>query len=197
MTTSSTAYLTWMRAGTERLLGIVDGLEEPRFAEPSSLPGWTIGHLVAHVHYNACALGRLASWAATGVETPMYAGAEQREREISTGAALPPAELKELVRESAARLDSLLSALTDEQWTSHVVTAQGRTVSAEEIPWLRVREVVVHGVDLAGDTWEQWPEELLEALVREIVEQRLARGQAAVLAGVLTGRSSGPLPPWL
>lgn len=197
MTASSTAYLTWMRAGTERLLEIVDGLEEPRFAEASSLPGWTIGHLVAHVHFNARALGRLASWAATGVETPMYDGAGQREREIATGATLPPAVLKELVRESAAELDGLLSALTDEQWTSHVVTAQGRTVSAEEIPWLRVREVVVHGVDLDGDSWERWPEEVLRALVFEIVEQRLVRGQAPALAGVLTGRSPGPLPPWL
>ncbi|RSN27177.1 hypothetical protein DMC61_25285 [Amycolatopsis sp. WAC 04169] len=184
-----------MRAGTGRLLGIVDRLAEPRFAEPSPLPGWAVGHLVAHLHYNACALGRLASWAATGVESPMYDGAGQREREISTGAALPPAELKDLVRESAAELDGLLSALTGEQWERQVVTAQGRTVSAEEIPWLRVREVVVHGVDLGG-TWE-WPEELLRALVFEIVEQRLARGQAAALAGVLTGRSRESLPPWL
>ncbi|AGM08798.1 maleylpyruvate isomerase N-terminal domain-containing protein [Amycolatopsis keratiniphila] len=195
MTASSATYLEWMRAGTERLLGIVDGLAEPRFAEPSPLPGWTVGHLVAHLHYNACALGRLASWAATGVESPMYDGAGQREREISTGAALPPAELKDLVRESAAELDGLLSALTDKQWARQVVTAQGRTVSAEEIPWLRVREVVVHGVDLGG-TWE-WPEELLRALDFEIVEQRLARGQAAALAGVLTGRSRESLPPWL
>nr|WP_246481678.1 maleylpyruvate isomerase N-terminal domain-containing protein [Amycolatopsis umgeniensis] len=189
--------MTWMRAGTERLLEIVDGLEEPRFAEPSPLPGWTIGHLVAHLHFNARALGRLASWAATGVETPMYDGAGQREQEISAGATLRPVVLKGLVRESAAELDGLLSALTDEQWSSSVVTAQGRTVSAEEIPWLRVREVVVHGADLDGDTWAQWPEELLRALVVEIVEQRFARGQAAALAGVLTGRSPAPLPPWL
>lgn len=196
---SRTAYLTWMRAGTDRLLETVGRLEPSRFAEPSPLPGWTIGHLVAHLHYNACALARLASWAATGVRNPMYADAEQREQEISAGATLPPAVLKELVRESAAELDRLLSALTDGQWASEVVTAQGRTVSAGEIPWLRVREVVVHGVDLAGDSWDQVPEELLRALVFEIVDQRLSRGQAAALAGVLTGRSpaGGSLPPWL
>ena len=44
-------------------------------------------HVVAHVHYNARALGRLVQWATTGTENRMYASPEQRASEIEAGAA--------------------------------------------------------------------------------------------------------------
>ena len=63
--------LPWMGAGTEFLLRAVGALPDDALALPSRLPGWTRAHVVAHVARNAEALGRLARWAATGVETPM------------------------------------------------------------------------------------------------------------------------------
>ena len=38
-----------------------------------------------------------------------------------------------------------MAALSDEQWQAPVLTAQGRTVPATEVPWRRAREVYVHG----------------------------------------------------
>ena len=43
-------------------------------------PGWSRRHVVAHVGYNARALTRLVEWAKTGIETPMYASADQSGR---------------------------------------------------------------------------------------------------------------------
>ena len=50
------------------------------------LPDWTRRHVIAHVGYNARAIARLVEWAATGVETPMYASPEARNHEIDFGA---------------------------------------------------------------------------------------------------------------
>ncbi|QXJ23436.1 maleylpyruvate isomerase N-terminal domain-containing protein [Actinomadura graeca] len=186
-----------MEEGTERFLEAVDDRD---FGAPSRLPGWSVAHVVAHVHYNAQALTRLARWAATGVESRMYDSPRQRAAEIETGARLPARTLRELVRSSAVELEAALASLSDENWRAEVVTAQGRTVPATEIPWLRVREVVVHTVDLdERHTFDVFPEPLVEALVSSAVRNRLTRGEGPVLALLLTGRATGdvPLPPWL
>lgn len=64
--------LPWMGAGTEFLLRAVGALPDDALADPSRLPGWTRAHVVGHLARNADALTRLATWARTGVETPMY-----------------------------------------------------------------------------------------------------------------------------
>ena len=63
-----------------------------------------------------------------------------------------------------------------------MVTAQGRTVAATEIPWMRTREVAVHAVDLAaGVDFEDLPEELCLALITDISRLRSARGRDPAL----------------
>lgn len=63
--------------------------------------------------------------------------------------------------------------MDDNQWASRVLTAQGRTVAATEIPWLRSREVWVHAVDLGGGIdFTALPADLLTALCDDIVTKR-------------------------
>ncbi|MBD3008267.1 maleylpyruvate isomerase N-terminal domain-containing protein [Streptomyces sp. 5-10] len=64
------------------------------FARPSALPGWSRAHLVAHVARDADALVNLLNWARTGVETSMYASADQRAREIEEDARRRPEDLR-------------------------------------------------------------------------------------------------------
>lgn len=145
--------------------------------------------MVGHVHHNAEALPNLASWARTGVEIPMYDSREQRDADITATAALPQEQLRELVTRSAAALARDLDALTWEDWKRQVVTATGRTVPATEIVWIRGREVGIHAVDLGtGACFEDMEEQLLEALVHDVVGLRLRRGEGATLAAWLTGR---------
>lgn len=169
----------WAGEGTTLLLAGLDRLTDADLDEPSALAGWTRRHLLAHVAANAEALGRLVSWARTGVESRMYASAEQRAADIEAGATR--ADLREWVRESAATLAADLAALR--AWDAEVVTAQGRTVPAREIPWMRARETCVHAVDLrAGTTFEDLPPAFLAALLDDVARWRGARpGPALVL----------------
>lgn len=180
----------WMDHGTKLFLAAVDELPDSEFSASSLLPGWSRAHVVAHVHFNAEALRRLAHWASSGERTPMYAGAEQRAAEIERGADMSPQSLRELLRGSATALAADLDALPADAQAHSVVTAQGRTVPAAEIPWLRAREVLVHTVDLrTGVGFADLPEDFTRALVAEVAAKRCAAGEAAALASWLTGRT--------
>ncbi|WAM11888.1 maleylpyruvate isomerase family mycothiol-dependent enzyme [Rhodococcus sp. JS3073] len=134
------------------------------------LSGWSRRHLVAHVGYNAAALCRLLDWAASGVQTPMYASAEQRGREIAEGATLSAAALRNLFDHTVARLDEKWRTLPASAWDAQVRTAQGRTVPASETAWMRTREVWIHAVDLGnGGRFGDFPDIVLESLLTDIV----------------------------
>lgn len=77
-----------MRQGTTCLLAVVDNVTDDMLRMPSALPGWTRAHVVGHLARNAEALTRLANWADSGVETPMYTSREQRAVEIEEAANL-------------------------------------------------------------------------------------------------------------
>ncbi|HEY3685590.1 MAG TPA: maleylpyruvate isomerase family mycothiol-dependent enzyme [Streptosporangiaceae bacterium] len=165
--------LTWAADGGDAFHRALGTLGDDAFARPCTLPGWTLGHLVAHVAYNAEALRRLAHWARTGERTPMYASADARNAEIEQGAALPPRELRALSRDADAALRADLAALPDEAWSAEVVTAQGRTVPASEVPWMRTREAWIHAVDLAaGVGFADIPAPAADRLVSEITDRR-------------------------
>jgi maleylpyruvate isomerase len=81
-----------------------------------------------------------------------------------------------------------------------VVTAQGRTVPATEIPWMRAREVCVHAVDLgAGITFGDLPADFTAALLADVVRKRAGAGEGPELAAWLTGRvpAAPKLAAWL
>ncbi|NLE72900.1 MAG: maleylpyruvate isomerase family mycothiol-dependent enzyme [Actinomycetales bacterium] len=137
---------------------------------PSLVPGWTRRHVVAHVGLNARALTRLTEWAATGVETPMYASPEQRDEEIEFAATLPARALRHLSAHAAVHLDVEWRDLPEEAWDATVRTAQGRLVPARETVWMRTREVWVHAVDLDhGASFRQFPPELVDRLLADVV----------------------------
>lgn len=173
----------WMAEGTSLLFAVVSGLGEEGFAAATLLPGWTRRHLVAHVAANADALGNLVRWAATGVETPMYASAEERAAGIAKGTTMSACALDSWLHTSAERLAEAIDRLTEEQWRREVRTAQGRLVPATEIPWMRAREVMVHAVDLdRGIGFADLPDAFLLALGHDI---RGKRGDVPPIEGPL------------
>ncbi|MET8307104.1 maleylpyruvate isomerase N-terminal domain-containing protein [Micromonospora sp. NPDC005173] len=176
--------LKWVEHGTELFATQVAALDEQAMTEPSALPGWTRKHLVAHVAGNADALGNLVRWARTGERTPMYSSMDQRNADIESGPQLSAARLAAWTNGSARDLAVAMDALTTDQWRAEVVTAQGRSVAATEIPWLRAREICVHAVDLGtGLTFADLPDGFLSALVEDIQAKR-----------GLVGVPDGPLP---
>jgi maleylpyruvate isomerase len=161
--------LPWMGAGTALLLRAVDALPDDALADPSTLPGWSRAHVVGHVARNAEALTRLATWARTGVESPMYASAEQRAEEIEKSAKATPETLRRELADTADTLDSALAALDGDMWQAQVRTALGRAIPATELPWMRVREVWLHAVDLdAGVRMDDLPPEVVDSLLDDV-----------------------------
>jgi maleylpyruvate isomerase len=161
--------LPWMRAGTELVLGAVTGLSDAELVAPSALPGWSRAHVVAHLSRNAEALVRLVYWADTGEVTPMYPDPESRAADIEATAKEPPDVLRRELVDTAALLDERISALDDRGLAAPVRSALGREMPAVEIPWMRIREVWLHAVDLdAGITTARFPQPLLVELLDDV-----------------------------
>lgn len=187
MSRDPAAALAWMQDGTALFGKALESLDDAALAQAGTLPGWTGAHVVAHVAANAEALRNLARWARTGEETPMYSSPEQRDTGIRAGARRPAAELREWVAASAARLAESLAELTGDQWQHEVRTAQGRTVPATEIPWMRSREVMVHAVDLGGVvTFADLPAGFEAALLDDIAARRSSSPEGPALELVAT-----------
>lgn len=166
MTPPLARLLAWQDEGTARIESTVAGLPDTRLAEPCGLPGWQRRHLLAHLARNADALVNLLTWAATGVPTPMYTDTDQRARDIDTGAAQPPAVLRQDLLAADERYRDAVAALPEPNWAVRVRSAQGRDIPAAEVPWLRVRELWVHLVDLeCGSTLADLPPDLVTALL--------------------------------
>jgi maleylpyruvate isomerase len=179
--------MAWMADGTGRLLADLAGLPDSALAAPVALPGWTRRYLLSHVAANAGALRNLVHWARTGEERRMYASNEQRDADIATGARLPAAGLRAWIDSSAQALSADLDAMPGQAWDAKVITAQGLTRSAGEIPWMRVREVYVHAIDLgAGTRWTDLPAGFLTALLDDVSARRSSQGGGPALAVAAT-----------
>ncbi|QRE83349.1 maleylpyruvate isomerase family mycothiol-dependent enzyme [Rhodococcus ruber] len=178
------------RRGTAYFSQRLAELTDDELDTPTALEGWTRKHLVAHVGYNAAALCRLMDWAATGVETPMYASTEQRAQEIAEGATLNAAALRNLFAHTVARLDEKWRHLPESAWQAQVRTAQGRMVPAEETAWMRTREVWIHAVDLGnGARFGDFPPVVLDSLLDDIVGMWRKKDLGAGLVLEVQGRA--------
>ncbi|MFJ7767031.1 maleylpyruvate isomerase family mycothiol-dependent enzyme [Streptomyces sp. NPDC097107] len=147
--------LASVRDATERLLTAVGKLDDASVTESSRLPGWTRGHVLAHLARNADALVNVFEG------RTMYVSGEARDADIERGAPRPlDAQLAD-VRESAARLQDAWAVPGD--WSRTVVLRNGITDSASRVPFRRWVEVELHHVDLGiGYELEDLPAEFTE-----------------------------------
>ncbi|MEU6815029.1 maleylpyruvate isomerase family mycothiol-dependent enzyme [Streptomyces sp. NPDC046860] len=144
-----------VREATDRLLSAASALDNAALAEPSRLPGWTRGHVLAHVARNADALVNVLGG------RPMYVSAEARDSDIERGAPRPLDVQLTDVRDSAARFDAAGSAPGD--WNRVVELRNGVTDVAARLPFRRWAEVELHHVDLGiGYELEDLPAEFTE-----------------------------------
>jgi len=140
---------------TDRLLTAAAKLDNASVAEPSRLPGWTRGHVLAHLARNADALVNVLEG------RPMYESATARDTDIERDAPRPLDVQLADVRESAARFQATGAAPAD--WSRTVELRNGVTDSASRVPFRRWAEVELHHVDLGiGYELEDLPTEFVE-----------------------------------
>ncbi|MFB9554010.1 maleylpyruvate isomerase family mycothiol-dependent enzyme [Streptomyces roseoviridis] len=141
-----------VREATDRLIETVSSWDNAALAEPSRLPGWTRGHVLAHLSRNADALVNVLR----GV--PMYKDAESRDADIERDAGRPIAEQLADLRVTADRFEEVCREPAD--WDRTVELRNGVTDRAARVPFRRWVEVALHHVDLdAGYELEDLPEE--------------------------------------
>ncbi|GAA2288908.1 maleylpyruvate isomerase family mycothiol-dependent enzyme [Streptomyces kunmingensis] len=132
--------LVSVREATERLLTAVGTLDNASVTEPSRLPGWSRGHVLAHLARNADALVNVLAG------RPMYESAEARDADIERDA---PRELRSQiddVRASTERFQDV--GAEDADWSRTVELRNGVKDVASQVPFRRWIEVELHHVDL-------------------------------------------------
>jgi maleylpyruvate isomerase len=161
--------LAWAADAQQLIDEIAPRLTDADVRAPSALPGWSRGHVLTHLARNADALVNLMTWARTGVPTPMYVDNDQRARDIDAGSGRDAAALARDNRDAAARFADAAASMPATAWDVPIVTNSGRTTAAADVPWMRVREVWLHVVDLsAGPTIDDIPSDVAWELVREV-----------------------------
>ncbi|MET9733703.1 maleylpyruvate isomerase family mycothiol-dependent enzyme [Streptomyces sp. NPDC006458] len=156
--------LACLQNATERLLIAVAKMDNAAVTEPSRLPGWSRGHVLAHLARNADALVNVFAG------LPMYASAEARDTDIERDAPRPLDVQITDVRESAARFQ----AATDEpgDWSRTVELRNGVTDSAARVVFRRWVEIELHHVDLGiGYELEDLPAEFVEREIDFLTER--------------------------
>ncbi|MFD5715386.1 maleylpyruvate isomerase family mycothiol-dependent enzyme [Streptomyces pharetrae] len=147
--------LASVQEATERLLSAAAELDNADVTQPSRLPGWSRGHVLAHLARNADALVNVLEG------RPMYVSAEARDADIERDAPRPLDEQLADVRASAERFREAGAAPAD--WSRTVELRNGVTDSASRVPFRRWVEVELHHVDLGvGYELEDLPAEFTE-----------------------------------
>jgi maleylpyruvate isomerase len=202
---------------TRRLVRTVDGMTESEYAEPSLLPDWSRGHVVAHLALNAEGLAAALRGLVEGRSVPMYASQEARDDDIADLGTAEPETVRGRLLGGVSDLNDAVGAVPEEAWDVSIArTPDGqRTFPAAAVPWMRHREVEIHHADLGlGYSRADWPapfcERLVESMTQRADEMSLTlhatdldrryqvgeggptvSGAAADLAWWLTGRGDG------
>jgi maleylpyruvate isomerase len=178
--------LAAVTAAEDRLLRTVSKLSAAELRGASLLPGWTRGHVLAHVALNAHSLVNLFAWARTGIETPQYPSWEERDSAIETHSRRTLSEHRAALAEAAAAFGAAARAVPLDRWEREVAGIGGDPQPAETFLFGRLREVEIHHVDLdAGYVASDWD----GSFVRRVLEQvpvRLSPGVDAPFVAVAT-----------
>lgn len=148
-----------VRSHTDLLLGTARALDDA--TAPSLCVGWSRGHVLTHLARNGDGMAALVRTAVDGTGETMYLSDQARDADIDAGAPRPLPELVADLEHSAAVLAAALPRLGPDHHGIRLERTPGvHLMRAARIPFLRLREVVYHHVDLdAGFTFvdvEPW-----------------------------------------
>ncbi|XVS62810.1 maleylpyruvate isomerase family mycothiol-dependent enzyme [Actinosynnema sp. CA-299493] len=166
------AGLAEVERATGALYEVVAALDLSALRGPSLLPGWSRAHVVTHLARNADALVNLLTWAKTGVEHQMYPSAVDRDADIAEGSGRLPQLLRADLDAACQRFAVAARELPAAAWEAEVVHPRSGPFLAHRVPWLRLREVWFHLVDLdRGVGFADLPAELLEHFLEDAAGQ--------------------------
>lgn len=134
-------------------------LDDQQVTEASGLPGWSRGHVLAHLTDNARMFGRLAEHALRGELVAGYdGGTAERNAIIEATAGRSAAEHHAELAAHTAALEATWARVADMDWRRPVTF---RNADLAATVFARWREAWIHMVDLdLGVRPDDWPEDL-------------------------------------
>ncbi|WP_309649823.1 maleylpyruvate isomerase family mycothiol-dependent enzyme [Nocardioides sp.] len=200
--TTGPTLLEQLTSADRRLVRTVDALPDEAYAEPSALPGWTRGHVVAHLALNGEALAAVLLGVAQGDVPPMYASQERRDADIAELGSAAPQELRARLLGGTTSLVDALGLVPGDRLGAVVERTRGsdRTFPVRAVTGMRLREVEIHHADLAsGYTRADWPLDFAAFLVASLLDRPGVEASFAVAPTDLDrtwqagARSAGPV----
>jgi maleylpyruvate isomerase len=135
-------------AAFAQFMTAVDTMDDDQARSPSLLPGWSRGHVLAHVARSGEGDALTVEASCRGEVGDKYpGGADQRAADIEAGAGAPLAVLRGQLVSTEQRLADAWAALPDDAWDAIARGPFGERTAAEGVP-ARRREILVHLVDL-------------------------------------------------
>jgi maleylpyruvate isomerase len=156
---------------TTRYLATVAAMTDDEMRAPSLLPGWSRGHVVAHVGSNAQGMARALRGLRTDTPVPIYDSPEARDAEIEARSGGSAEELAMFSQFASLRLAGELNLMR--AFGSVERSPGGQVFSMVELVETRWREVEIHHADLGlaygpGD----WPSDFAGYLLTEAANDR-------------------------
>lgn len=190
--TSVDSIMADVAARTFEVIVRAELVADAEVAGPSRLPGWTRGHVLAHLADNAEAfaavLGRARDAEDAGL---MYASRESRDQSIEAGADRSGADHVTRLLASAHRMTAAWRDLPADRLDATVSGTAGWTRPVRDVPWMRWREVALHAVDLGWPPGFAIGDPLVARLLDESVQALVAHPDAPALVVTDTDRGTG------
>ncbi|CAM3219024.1 DinB family protein [Nocardioides dubius] len=170
----------------------ITALPDDDFALPSGLPGWTRGHVIAHVALNGEAFLRVLRLSAAEQPASMYDSAEGRDADIDALALAAPAEIRARAIAVDGDIADALCALPEtglDAVAHRLPEGGGFAFAVREVPRRRLGEVEIHHADLGlpDRGRDAWPLAFSELLL----ESRSPAHRDLRFAATDTGRTWG------
>lgn len=180
--------------------GLIQGLAQlsgDDFRSPSLLPGYSRGHVVAHLTNKARAHVWLFGGPPAGEIRRLHPSGYDADGAAAAGAARSATELRSELERSFEQLEAAWQALDDSLWDRHGIMTAGRRTMAEIVAH-HLRNVEVHHVDLdIGYGPSDWPAPFVGGELARRLRGLPDRAEHADLLAWLLGRAPAPeLGPW-
>ena len=168
-----------LRRAAGTVAGIAAGFSDEDVKAASELPGWTRGHVLAHVCGIANAMARQLEYAAQSDTIELYDGGyDGRTRAIEMAAGHTIAEHRADLDAALGRALQAFEALADDGWRAPISFRGGVVLDGGLALW---RELVIHATDLGtGRGPETWSRPFCEHLF-DFLAARVPDGQRFVL----------------
>lgn len=192
------AVIDACRTSHRRLLEGLAVLTDADFRVPSSLPGYSRGHVVTHVASKVRAHIWIVGGPAAGEVRRLHPVGYDADLAADAGAGRSASELCADLADSFEDLESAWDHLDEDQWDREAIMVAGPRTMVEVVGH-HLRNVEVHHVDLdIGYHVSDWPSILVEGELTKRLRSLPDRADHAELLAWLIGRAPAPelAGPW-